>query len=72
MAAKYADTCGAPVIFPRRYFGELRSLHGDTGAKSLLRRYIDEVYTVSMEEAAVDIDTQSDYESLLRRNLLSG
>jgi len=71
VAAKYADTLGAPAIFPRRFFDELRSLHGDTGAKSVIRKHNTDVIGVPLEEAAVDIDTQADYESLLRRNPLS-
>lgn len=72
VAAEYAGTRGVPAIIPRRFFDELRSLHGDNGAKSVIRNHASDVTAVTLEEAAVDIDTQSDYESLLRRKLLSG
>ncbi|MEX2525192.1 MAG: NTP transferase domain-containing protein [Gammaproteobacteria bacterium] len=72
VAAEYADTRGVPAIIPRRFFDELRSLHGDTGAKSVIRNHDADVIPIPLEEASVDIDTQTDYESLLRRNLLSG
>ncbi len=72
VAGEYDGTFGVPAIFPRRYFKQLRSLYGDKGAKSLLLSNAADVTGIPLEEAAVDIDTQADYEALLRRQLLSG
>jgi molybdenum cofactor cytidylyltransferase len=53
---------GNPVLWPARHFSELRALQGDTGGRSLLRRYAREVVRVPMRRAGVmrDIDTPLD------------
>jgi molybdenum cofactor cytidylyltransferase len=60
VAARYGTTTGVPAIFPRSTFGDLTSLRGDVGARSLLQRNPDRVARVAMESAAVDIDTPED------------
>ncbi|MEO0841054.1 MAG: hypothetical protein AAF063_19380 [Cyanobacteria bacterium J06643_5] len=40
-------------------------IEGDRGAKALMRKYRDEVLTIPVAEAAIDIDTKDDYEKLL-------
>lgn len=60
VAARYGASPGAPAIFPRRLFGELRRLAGDAGARALLREHADEVLEVPMPNAGVDIDTPAD------------
>jgi molybdenum cofactor cytidylyltransferase len=59
-AALYAGTLGAPAIFPRATFRELAELHGDVGARALLRRNPDRVVRVPMPSAALDLDTPED------------
>lgn len=51
-----------PVLWPRRYFGELAALTGPDGAKGLLRRHANESLSVRIESAALfaDIDTPAD------------
>ena len=53
---------GNPVLWPARHFPALRSLHGDVGARGLLRRYAREVLRVPMPDAGVtrDVDTPWD------------
>ena len=63
VAAKYADTYGVPVIFPRKYFVELTQLPSGKGAKSLIRQHNRQVLGVDMPEAVVDIDTKHDKEA---------
>jgi molybdenum cofactor cytidylyltransferase len=65
VASAYAGTHGVPAIFPRRLFADLRRLSGDRGARALLEAHGAEVIDVDMPEAAVDIDTQDDYASLI-------
>lgn len=72
IAAQYGDGLGVPAIFPAAYFDALRRLTGDSGAKPLLTANADEVVQVPLQEAALDIDTQADYENLLTRKLSSG
>lgn len=65
VASAYSGTHGVPAIFPRRLFADLRRLTGDRGARALLDVHAAEVLDVDMPEAAVDIDTQDDYASLI-------
>ena len=50
---------GNPVLWDRRYFGEILALAGDRGAKALLERHAEEVAEVDMGDDAVlrDFDT---------------
>lgn len=72
VVAHYGDVHGVPAIIPRRYFDELLNLSGDSGARPLLDAHREELCTVPLEEAGLDIDTQADFEALLRGRLLSG
>lgn len=62
VAAKYNETVGVPAIFPRQYFDDLLSLKTKEGAKSLFARFANNVKTVDMPEANVDIDTLAELE----------
>jgi molybdenum cofactor cytidylyltransferase len=78
VASEYGGAPGVPALFSRKYFPTLRSLSGDEGAKQVLRKNHNEVTCVPCPNAAFDIDTPADYESLLRlgdpnaRNTASG
>jgi molybdenum cofactor cytidylyltransferase len=50
---------GNPVLWSRRFFGELMSLEGDVGARHLLTRHAEAVAEVSVDahSAFFDIDT---------------
>ncbi|MCI0668054.1 MAG: nucleotidyltransferase family protein [Methylococcaceae bacterium] len=63
-ASEYDNTLGVPALFPRRYFDELRLLAGDTGAKSMLRKYASRVTPVSCPEASADLDTPENLQTL--------
>jgi molybdenum cofactor cytidylyltransferase len=65
-AARYDGRLGVPAILPRRHWPELRRMHGDVGARVLLRRLGDDIAAVDLPEAAVDIDTEHDLTRLLR------
>jgi molybdenum cofactor cytidylyltransferase len=51
---------GPPAIFPRVSFREFRSLHGDAGARNLLRSAQQIVIDMAMPRAAVDVDVAQD------------
>lgn len=55
---------GNPVIWPSRYFSELRKLQGDVGARHLIRQYRDATQPVRVKANSVldDIDTPGDLE----------
>lgn len=60
VAASYGNVLGVPCIFGREYFDELEKLAGDEGAGKWLRSRANEVATISIPEAALDIDTAKD------------
>lgn len=64
VASEYAHTVGIPAIFPRQLFPELKTLQGDRGAKQLLKQYAEKLISVSIPEAAFDVDTWSDWEEI--------
>ena len=57
---------GVPVMFPKRYFEELKKLTGDKGAKTILEKYNDNVVSITPEFKLKDIDTVDDYQDLLK------
>lgn len=56
---------GPPVIFPASLFGELRKLKGENGAQSLLHAHEDRLRTITIENAAWDLDTKTQLEHML-------
>lgn len=57
-AALYAGHPGVPAVLPRSSWHLIRALRGNAGARALLRG--NEVTTVTMPEAELDIDTATD------------
>ncbi len=55
---------GAPALFSRRLFPELARLRGAAGARRVIRRHEAQAATVAAPEAALDVDTPSDYQAL--------
>lgn len=66
-AAKYGDTVGVPAVFAKERFGDLLALAGDKGARHIIRNRPDGVRTVTIDEAAFDIDTPADAQRLISR-----
>jgi molybdenum cofactor cytidylyltransferase len=60
VACRYSDAVGTPVLFGRCYFPELSALSGQEGAKQLLKRYPDDMVTISFPRGDVDIDSEDD------------
>ena len=59
---------GHPVIFARKYKGELLNLEGDVGGISVIERHPEDVRVVSVKSMGVvrDVDTWQDYKHSLR------
>jgi molybdenum cofactor cytidylyltransferase len=55
-ASRYAGRRGVPAFFPKKCFGELMALQGDTGARELLGS----AETVELEGGELDVDTVAD------------
>ncbi|MDJ0731409.1 MAG: nucleotidyltransferase family protein [Crocosphaera sp.] len=64
IACQYADTYGVPVLFQSKFFSELASLNEKEGAKKLIKKYENDVLTISFPQGVIDIDTPQDYQQL--------
>ena len=54
--SRYPSAVGVPAYFPRKSFGDLLHLNGDSGARILLQT----AHSISAENLELDIDTQED------------
>jgi CTP:molybdopterin cytidylyltransferase MocA len=59
-ATGYGGGAGVPALFTARFRDELLALKGDTGAKKVIERHRDVVAVAPFEDAAFDIDEESD------------
>jgi molybdenum cofactor cytidylyltransferase len=66
VVAEYAETVGVPAIFSRALFDEILNLSADAGAKRIIKKYAASIKKIPVPEAAFDVDTQNDYENLLK------
>lgn len=66
VATTYADTLGAPALFPGDCFDDLVALAADNGAQALFGDSRFRVQSIPFEDAAIDIDTPEDLTSLSR------
>jgi molybdenum cofactor cytidylyltransferase len=66
VASSYGNTIGTPVYFSKTYFEQLLQLKGTEGAKKLILAHKSEVHSLPFPLGTVDIDTQEDYQNLLR------
>jgi molybdenum cofactor cytidylyltransferase len=66
ITCSYADTFGPPTLFHQSMFGELLQLTGDVGARSMIKRHADSVEAIPFPEGVVDVDTDADYQNLLK------
>ena len=64
VATEYSDARGVPALFARELFGEIGRLNGHEGARQIIRNHADDTAVVPFAGAAIDIDTQQDYETL--------
>jgi len=65
----YQGQRGNPVIIAASLFPELYTLHGDTGARVIFRRYADRVIELEVDDPAVvtDVDTPTAWEALTQQ-----
>ena len=58
-----------PVVFGRRFFGQLMEVKGDIGARQLIDDHPDQVLTIEIEDPLCfyDIDTPQDFENLKKK-----
>ena len=64
---RYDDGRGHPIAFARSTFGDLAGLHGDKGVWRLLDRRAGDVTEVPVAgRIPLDVDTQGDYDAVLK------
>ena len=64
VASSYANTLGTPALFHQSLFSELLVLEGESGAKSLIKKYSLQTGFVSFDQGSIDIDTRVNYRNL--------
>ncbi|MBU7577888.1 MAG: nucleotidyltransferase family protein [Flavihumibacter sp.] len=68
VASSYGEQSGTPAFFSNKLFPALLEIKGDTGARKLIKQYAEEVATIPFPEGSIDIDTPSDYQTLLKQD----
>jgi molybdenum cofactor cytidylyltransferase len=63
VGSDYNGVTGVPAIFPKAFLQELQLLGGDMGAGGWLRQR-DDVISVAMPNASIDVDTNEDLQKL--------
>jgi len=66
VASSYDGDSGTPTLFHKKFFAKLMELKGDTGARKLIKQHEGEVASVAFPKGIIDIDTEKDYEELLK------
>lgn len=61
--AEFSATLGVPALFPPSFKPQLVTLQGDRGAKALLLQSSEQVVSVAVPHAALDIDTQDELQN---------
>lgn len=64
VASSYENTMGTPALFHKSLFSELSALEGESGAKSLIKKYNQQTGFVSFDQGSIDIDTRENYKNL--------
>lgn len=68
VATKYAESYGVPCIMPRKHFKEITELSDGASPKSILKNNQEKLVLIICEQAAMDIDSDEDYNILIGGN----
>ncbi len=66
VASSYENILGTPALFHKKHFDEISALTGDTGARSLIKRYAESIEAIPFDLGSIDIDTIEDYRNLVK------
>ena len=69
VASYNSNTAGVPVLFKSEFFDQLLSIQDHEGARSIVRKNSKNVKTMNFPGGEIDLDTWSDYETFLKKNL---
>lgn len=58
---------GAPVLFDKTYFNELKKLKGKEGAKTIIQQYKNDAISINCGEILEDMDTPESYQRMLKK-----
>ncbi|WP_026951658.1 nucleotidyltransferase family protein [Algoriphagus mannitolivorans] len=64
VACSYAGTLGVPALFDQKYFQEMLKLKGSDGAKKVILRHPEDVFSIEFPGGSVDLDTEEDLRKL--------
>lgn len=64
VTCSYSETLGVPAIFEQTYFEEMLSLKGSEGAKKVILKNSEDVFSLDFPLGAVDLDTEEDLKNL--------
>lgn len=69
VSAEHKGNLGNPTIFSGKYKKELLSLEGDVGGKAVMKKHLDDLERVPIENEVeiMDIDTRKELENLINR-----
>jgi molybdenum cofactor cytidylyltransferase len=59
-AALHGGAPGLPAIFPRWAFSDLLQMRGDRDPRLVIRRNVDQVVRIPIQNAGIDLDTPED------------
>ena len=62
--SQYDKGFGPPTYFDKTFFPELANLSGEEGAKPLIKKHLDKVYTIDFPLGMIDVDTPDDLDYL--------
>ncbi len=69
VACEYDGLPGVPALFAKRYFAELASLRGDSGARRIIQSHENDAILIPFSEGSVDLDTPEEYRNFIERSL---
>ena len=64
VACSYSNTIGVPALFDQRYFQEMLQLKGSEGAKKVILKHPEDVFSIEFPEGSVDLDTEEDLKQM--------
>ena len=67
--ARGSENVGHPVVFPKKYFEELKSIRGDSGARNIIQKNKRAVNLYNTDDVSyfLDLDTPEEFTNWMKR-----